>query len=104
MRKIAKYLKTTKKDEIVDQRLYFLPETPMPYITRLTDEGEYEWSHTHYIVVSKRYADDYIGHETFIFPANSDGTWINAREMPGSYSSTDISHYQVLADLGYEVE
>jgi len=53
-----------------------------------------------YVVVSAVDAP-YSGPETYIFPANADGTTKDMAEMPGSFRGA-LDHYTALARAGYE--
>lgn len=53
-----------------------------------------------YVVVSA--VNDYLIHETYIFPADEHGKILDWTELPGSYRG-GTNHAEALAGLGYEV-
>lgn len=78
-----------------DAALYRLSE-PAKYEQMGTDEPGL----TEYVVVSAIQVPYVGGVETFIFPANVDGSTINMLEMPGSIQGV-LSHEVALAGAGY---
>jgi hypothetical protein len=79
------------------QRLYRLSEP-------ITWGGDYEGGAkgtADHLIVSATVAM-FSGPETYIFPANEDGTVLDWGELPGSLRGT-LSHDEVLSAAGYEI-
>jgi hypothetical protein len=81
------------------QKLYRL-DPPMPY-DRYDDEEDKRTHHADYVIVSAVIAM-FSGPETYIFPADSDGTVKTWGELDGSYRG-GLDHEEALRRAGYEV-
>ena len=97
--KKAKYIRTTRDDGEIVQKLYEL-DPPLEEFSFLSEERE---SHQYVIVSAANHGEGILRvHETYIFPADKDGEITDWGELPGSIKGT-TDHEEALQEAGYEV-
>lgn len=83
-----------------EARLYRV-EPPMRYAKEYDADWNPVYADTEYVVVSA-VTSEYTGSETYIFPANQEGTVIDCDELHGSYCG-GLDHAEALRRAGYIV-